>query len=82
MLMVRTKARRVCYDLELDINRLHHLSETRKGKGLTQGDPSRDNHREQPLEEEEPMEEGELNLGYEPERAAKSMEERILPDLP
>ena len=28
------------------------------------------------------MEEGELNLGYEPELAVKPMEERILPDLP
>ena len=28
------------------------------------------------------MEGGELNLGYEPELAAKSMEERIVPDLP
>ena len=71
MLMVKTKAERVCYDLELDLNRLYHLFETRKGVGLTQGEPSRDNHREEPLKEEEPIEEGELNLGYEPELAGK-----------
>ena len=82
MLMVKTKAERVCYDLELDLNRLYHLSEARRGVELTQGEPSENNHREEPLEEEGPMEGGELNLGYEPELAAKSMEERILPDLP
>ena len=30
MLMVKTKADRVCYDLDLDLNKLHHLSESRK----------------------------------------------------
>ena len=82
MLMVKTKAERVCYNLELDLNRLYHLSEARKGVELTQGEACEDNHREEPLEEEGPMEGGELNLGYEPELAAKSMEERILPNLP
>ena len=37
MLMVKTKAERVCYDLELDLNRLYHLSEARRGVELTQG---------------------------------------------
>ena len=45
------------------------------------GEPNGVNHREEPLEEEELMEEGELNLGYEPELAVKPMDERILPDL-
>ena len=27
MLMIKTKAKRVCYDLELDLNRLYHLFE-------------------------------------------------------
>ena len=30
MLMVREKANRICYDLDLDLNRLHRLSESRK----------------------------------------------------
>ena len=36
MLIVRTKAEKVCYDLELDLNRLYHLSESRRGVELTQ----------------------------------------------
>ena len=80
--MVKTKAEKVCYDLELYLNRLYHLSEARRGVELTQGEPSEDNHREEPLEEEGPLEEGELNLGYEPKLTAKSMKERILPNLP
>ena len=82
MHMIKRKAERVCYDLELDLNKLYHLSESRRGVELTQGEPSEVNHREEPLEEEEPMEEGELNLGCEPELAVKPIEERNLPDPP
>ena len=35
MHMIKTKAERVCYDLELDLNKLYHLSESRRGVELT-----------------------------------------------
>ena len=82
MHMIKTKADRVCYHLELDLNRLYHLSESTRGVELTRGEPSEINHREEPVDEEEPMEEGELNLGYKSELAVKPMEGWNLPDPP
>ena len=46
MHMIKTKADRVCYDLELDLKKLYHLSESRWGVELTRGVPSEVNHRE------------------------------------
>ena len=77
--MIETKAERVCYDLELDLNKLYQLSKSKRGVELTQGEPGEVNHREEPLE---PMEEGELNLEYEPELVVKPLEEQNLPDPP
>ena len=53
MLMVKTKADRVCYDLDLDLNKLHHLSESRKKVEPTRGEPGGVRHKEGPLEGEE-----------------------------
>ena len=53
MLMVKTKVDRVCYDLDLDLNKLHHLSESRKKVEPTRGEPSGVRHKEGSLEGEE-----------------------------
>ena len=37
MHMIKTKAEMVCYDLELDLNKLYHLSEPKRGVELTNG---------------------------------------------
>ncbi|CAO2822599.1 unnamed protein product [Amaranthus hypochondriacus] len=82
MQMIKTKADRLCYDLELDLNKLHHLSESRKRVGSTQGEPSGVNYQEGPLEgeesdgdeEEDPEEEEEMEE-EEPYEEVEPMEE-------
>ena len=44
MYMIKTKSERVCYDLELDLNKLYQLSESRRGVELTQGERGEVNH--------------------------------------
>ena len=49
MYMIKTKANRVCYDLELDLNKLHYLSTTRARVEEPRGEPSGVNYIEKPL---------------------------------
>ena len=79
--MVKKKANRVCYDLNLDLNKLHHLSESRKRVELTRGEPSGVRHQEGPLEgeefdkEEEDPEEEEVMEEEEPYEEVEPVEE-------
>ena len=73
MYIIKTKADRVCYDLELDLNKLYHLSESRRRMEPTWGGV---NHQEEPLEEEESIEEEELMEREEPEEEEEPTEEK------
>ena len=86
--MIKMKANIVCYDLELDLNKLHHLSTTRGGVETSRGKHSGVNHLEEPqpdpveeepledepLEEEEPLEDEEPFEEEEPSEGEESSE--------
>jgi hypothetical protein len=82
MLMIKTRDDRVCYDLDVDLDKLHHLSESRKRVESTQGEPSGVRYQEGPLEgeksdgdEEEDPEEEEVMEEEEPYEEVEPMEE-------
>ena len=81
MLMVKIKADRLCYDLDLDLNKLHHLAEFRKRVELTRGESSGVRHQEGPLggdesdKEEEDSKEEEVMEEEEPYEEVEPIEE-------
>jgi hypothetical protein len=85
MQMIKTKAARVCHDLELDFDRLHHLSESRKTVEVTPREPSGDNFQNGPLEgegydgdeEEDPEEEEEMEEEERDEEVEPMEEEEL-----
>ena len=79
MYMIKTKADRVCYDLELDLNKLHHLFTTRARVEEPRGEPSGVNYIEEPWPkpvEGEPLEEGESSKEEESLEEEEPLEEK------